>query len=314
MNEQIVIGADTNHPLNGVLTLPDTMHDLVPGVVLVHGSGPSNMDEKIGNVAPFKDFAEGLSARGIAVLRYDKRTFVYAKQMRADKAITVRQETIEDALLATDLLRRDPRVDSRKVFILGHSMGGMLAPRIDAEGGCFAGIIIMAGSPRKLEELIIDQSHDVVASLNRFLRIIAKKQVTKLSSKFRNIYNLTDDEAKSTRVMGKGVTAYYFKEMGEYPSVQCLRELDKPVLIAQGDRDLQVSVERDFALYKSILGDKPNVTFKLYPNLNHAFVPALYSTILKAKKEYKVARGVDQRVLNDVADWIFSAAPDPRTG
>ena len=76
------------------------------------------MDEKIGNITPFKDLAEGLSARGIAVIRYDKRTFVYGKQMRTDKEITVREETIEDAVLAADFLRRDPRIDSNKIIVL----------------------------------------------------------------------------------------------------------------------------------------------------------------------------------------------------
>jgi dienelactone hydrolase len=173
-NEKIVIGAETKYPLNGILAIPEATTGLFPAVVLVHGSGPSNMDEKIGNVTPFKDLAEGLSARGIAVLRYDKRTFVYGKQMRNDIGLSVKEETIEDAILAADFLRSDPRIHSSKVFILGHSMGGMLAPRIDVEGGNFAGIIIMAGSPRKLEEIIMDQNDDVLHSLNQLLRIIAK--------------------------------------------------------------------------------------------------------------------------------------------
>jgi dienelactone hydrolase len=303
-NEKIVIGAETKYPLNGILAIPEATTGLFPAVVLVHGSGPSNMDEKIGNVTPFKDLAEGLSARGIAVLRYDKRTFVYGKQMRNDIGLSVKEETIEDAILAADFLRSDPRIHSSKVFILGHSMGGMLAPRIDVEGGNFAGIIIMAGSPRKLEEIIMDQNDDVLHSLNRLLRIIAKKQIAKLSSKFHEIYNLTDEESKSTSVMGKYVRSYYFKEMGEHPAVNYLLESHKPLLILQGDKDFQVSVEKDFNRYKSLLGERPNVTFKLYPNLNHLFMPNVYGQILKMKKEYKVPQRVETHVIHDIADWI----------
>ncbi|MDQ0188881.1 alpha/beta hydrolase family protein [Alicyclobacillus cycloheptanicus] len=175
IDEEIVIGADTKFPLNGILTIPEETNGLFPAVVLVHGSGPSNRDERVGNVAPFKDLAEGLSARGIAVIRYDKRTFVYGKQMRTDSGLSVREETMEDAIRAANLLRSDPRIDADKIFILGHSMGGMLAPRIDAEGGDFAGIIMMAGSPRKLEEILLDQGEDALHSLNRVLKIIAKK-------------------------------------------------------------------------------------------------------------------------------------------
>lgn len=305
-DERIVIGANMNYPLNGILSIPDQTEELLPAVILVHGSGPSNMDEKIGNITPFRDLAEGLSSRGIAVIRYDKRTFIYGKQLRTDKGLTVREETIEDVILAAEFLRKDPRIDSHKVFILGHSMGGMLAPRIDAEGGNFAGIIIMAGSPRKLEEIIIDQSNDALESLNMFLRVIARKQIAKLFSKFSNIYNLTDEEAKSTVVLGKHLMSYYLKEMGEYPSTNYLKELHKPVLIMQGDKDFQISVERDFNAYKAMLSDKPNVTFKLYRNLNHAFMPFVYGKILKAKKEYKVAQHVEQQVISDIAEWIAS--------
>jgi len=137
VNEKIVLGAETNYPLNGILAIPDGTNGLLPAVVLVHGSGPSNMDEKVENITPFKDLAQGLSEKGIAVLRYNKRTFVYGKQMKTDTGLSVREETIEDAILAADFLRKDIRIDSNKMFILGHSMGGMLAPRIDAEGGDF---------------------------------------------------------------------------------------------------------------------------------------------------------------------------------
>lgn len=304
--EKIVLGAKTKYPLNGILTIPDETKGLIPAVVLVQGSGPSNMDEKIGNIYPFKDIAEGLSGKGIAVLRYDKRTFVYGKELRNDTAITVKEETIEDAILAAEFLRSDVRIDSNKIFIIGHSLGGMLAPRIDAEGGKFAGIIIMGGSPRKFEEILMDQNNEVLNSLNKLLKAIARKQIAALSSKFDNIYNLSDEEAKSTKVLGKYVRAYYLKEMGEHPSANYLNVLNKPIFILQGEKDFHVSVEKDFNGYKRILGDRSNVTYKLYPNLNHAFMPFVYGEIRKAKKEYKVAQHVDQQVINDMAEWIHS--------
>jgi dipeptidyl aminopeptidase/acylaminoacyl peptidase len=304
IGEKIVIGDETKYPLNGILTIPDEQNGLLPAVVLVHGSGPGNMDEKVGNNYPFKNLAEGLSEKGIAVLRYDKRTLIYGKEMKDDPRLSVKEETIEDAILAADFLRKDSRIDSNKIFIVGHSMGGMLAPRIDAEGGNFRGIIIMAGSPRKLEEILMDQSRDVLKSLNRFLKMIAKKQIAKMSTKFDNIYNLNDEEAKSIVVLGKHVRAFYLKEMGEHPPIEYLKGLSKPVFILQGDKDFQVSTEKDFDEYRNLLGELPNVTFKLYPNLNHLFMPFVYGEILKTKKEYKVAQQVDEQVVNDIADWI----------
>jgi dipeptidyl aminopeptidase/acylaminoacyl peptidase len=94
--------------------------------------------------------------------------------------------------------------------------------------------------------------------------------------------------------------------MGEHPSINYLKTLDKPVLILQGDKDFQVTVEKDFDVYRNLLGDMPNVTFKLYPNLNHLFMPSVYGEILKAKKEYKVTQHVDKQVINDISDWILS--------
>lgn len=306
--EKIVIGAGTQYPLNGILSIPNETNGLLPAVLLVHGSGPGNMDAKAGNNYPFKDLAEGLSKRGIAVLRYDKRTLVHGKKMKNDTGMSVREETIEDAILAADVLRKDSRIDSNKIFIIGHSFGGMLAPRIDAEGGNFAGLIMMAGSPRKFEEIMLSQNNNLLDSLNWFLKMIARKQISALSAKFDNIYNLTDEEAKSTKVLGKYVRAYYFKEMGERPARNYLSKLDKPILILQGEKDVQATVDEDFEGYKRILEDKRNATFKLYPNLNHLFMPSIYGNILKVQKEYKVAQNVDKQVIHDISDWILSLA------
>lgn len=307
LEEKIVIGTGTKYWLNGILSIPAETNGLFPAVVLVHGSGPLNMDEKVGNNYLFKDLAEGLTNKGIAVLRYDKRTFIYGKEMRNHPELTVKEETIEDAILATALLRNDSRIDSERLFIIGHSMGGMLSPRIDEEGGNFAGLIIMGGTTRKLEEVIIEQNNEVLKSLNRFLQVIVRKQIAKLSSKFDNIYNMSDDEARSTLVLGKYCRAYYLKEMGEHPLVHYLESLNKPMLILQGDKDFHVSIEKDFNQYKELLKEKQNVTFKLYHNLNHLFMPSIYGKIQKAKKEYKVAQHIDEQVINDISDWILSA-------
>ena len=166
VTEKITIGENSKYPLNGLLTLPKELSSPVPAVVFVHGSGASNMDEKVGKLTPFKDLAEGLARHGIASVRYDKRSFAHGFKILRDKSlvITVKEETVDDAIMAAALLRKDPRIDPKKVFIIGHSMGGMLSPRIDAEGGNFRGLIIMAGSPRKLEEIMLDQNEAVLRS------------------------------------------------------------------------------------------------------------------------------------------------------
>ena len=129
-SEKVIIGEGTAFPLNGKLTFPDGVSGPVPAVVMVHGSGSSNMDEQVMKLTPFRDLAEGLAKQGIASIRYDKRSFVHARKMLR-QCITVKEETIDDALLAINMLKSDPRIDKERIFILGHSMGAMLAPRID---------------------------------------------------------------------------------------------------------------------------------------------------------------------------------------
>lgn len=304
--EKIIIGENTKYPLNGLLTLPENITEPVPAVVFVHGSGSSNMDEKVGQLTPFKDLAEGLTNKGIASIRYDKRSFAHGLKMVRDKStiITVKEETIDDAILATELLKKDSRIDSHNIFIIGHSMGGMLAPRIDSEGGKYKGLIIMAGTPRKLEDVMLEQNEAVLCSTKGLVNWIVRKQVAKLSGLFSGLYELSDEEAKKKKVMG-GTTLYYFKEMGEHSVADYLATTKKPMLIVQGEKDFQVSVEKDFNEYKRLLNDKTNVEFRLYENLNHAFVNYLYSDILKAKQEYNTERHIGEEVISDIADWIM---------
>ena len=302
--ENIIVGKGTNYPLHGLLTLPDDTTKPVPAVVFVHGSGASNRDEKVGKLTPFKDLAEGLAAHGIASVRYDKRSFAYGRKMLKEKNITVKEETIEDAVRATQLLRKDGRIDRNRIFIVGHSMGAMLAPRIDAQGGNYCGLILMAGSPYKLEDIILRQNQQAMGGLNKLLQWIAAFQVKKLKKTFAGLYDLTDEEAKKRKFAG-GTTLYYFKEMGEHPAPGFLKLTRKPLLILQGEKDFQASAAVDFTGYQTLLEGHDNATFKLYPGLNHAFVPALSDDINKARKEYAEERHIGDEVIGDIARWIL---------
>ena len=307
--ETIVVGEGTKYPLKGILTLPENISAPVPAVIFVHGSGASNMDEKVGKLTPFKDLAEGLASHGIASVRYDKRSFAHGFKLIKEKDVTVTMETIEDAVMATELLKADDRIDSEKIFIIGHSMGAMLAPRIDAEGGKYKGLILLAGSPRRLEEIMLDQNKEVLRSTKGFVHWIVKKQVAKLSAMFDGLYELSAEEAKKVKV-GGGTTLYYFKEMGEHRASDYLESLEKPVMIMQGEKDFQATVEKDFQAYQKLLAGKDNVTFKLYEGLNHAFVPSIYGELMKAKQEYNVEQHIGENVIADIAQWILKSCAE----
>ena len=285
--EKIIVGKGTDYPLKGLLTLPSSNAGKVPAVVLVHGSGASNMDERVYKLTPFKDLADGLAKQGIASVRYNKRTFVYGWKMRK-LTPSVWDETVEDAIRATDLLKRDPRLDPDRVFIIGHSMGAMLAPRIDAEGGNYRGLILMAGAPGRLEEIIIRQLKQAGQSKGSIMRAIVRLEDRIFSKKFTGLYDLTDEEAERQLLR----------------CLQTMKESEKPVLIMQGGKDFQALPSEDFAGFQEQLQGRKNVEYRLYENLNHLFVTGIYNDILKARKEYKVEQRIAPEVIDDIADFI----------
>ena len=299
--EKVIVGQGTEFPLNGLITFPDGAEGPVPAVVMVHGSGSSNMDEKVMKLTPFRDLARGLARHGIASIRYDKRSFVHARKM-LKQCITVREETIDDAVLAVNILKSDPRIDKDRIFILGHSMGAMLAPRIDSEGGDVSGLIMMAGTPYRLEDIFVRQLGQARESKTvvKWIAAIEDKIFTK---KFDDLYSMSDEEAKSKKFAG-GTTLYYFKEMGRKTAADYLLENEKPVLIMQGGRDFQVLADVDYLKFKELLAERRNTFYRLYPDLNHVFVDAIYDDISKASKEYSTERHIGEEVISDIASFI----------
>ena len=306
-SEKITVGAGTDYPLKGLLTLPDDLSGPVPAVVMVHGSGASNMDEKVMKLTPFKDLAEGLARHGIASLRYDKRTFAHGFKLICQKhfTVTVKEETIEDAILALQMLKNDPRIDCGRIFILGHSMGAMLAPRIDAEGGDVKGLIMMAGTPYRLEDIVLRQLKQAGRGRSILNRIVML-EYRFYRRKFRGLYEMSDEEAKKKKFAGN-LTLYYFKEMGRKTAADYLLESSKPAFILQGGKDFQVLAKRDYRMFRKLLAGSANTRFKLYPDLNHIFVRGIYDDILKASKEYKVERHIPEEVIADIAAFIRDA-------
>ncbi|WP_339226760.1 alpha/beta fold hydrolase [Oceanobacillus sp. FSL K6-2867] len=294
--EQVVVGEGTEYELEGTLTLPNQASDNLPAVVLVQGSGPSDRDEAVFGYKPFRDIAWGLAEQGIAVLRYDKRTYTYGSTMSPDelKSLTVYEETVEDAVRAADLLKNDSRIDSKNVFLGGHSLGGMLAPRIDLDGD-FAGLIILAGSPRSLWEIIYDQGMDMYEDENQIAFVQAEYE------KAQGLKDLTEEEALSETLYG--LPAYYFQEMDSFNAGALAAESEKPLLLLQGEDDFQVYFDKDFALWQEILADKEDATFISYPGLNHFFVD-YDGPDAGTIAEYEHPGVVDEQVVDNMAEWI----------
>lgn len=297
--KNVVIGAG-EWKLRGILTLP-LKSSPFPAVVLVHGSGANDMDESLGPNKIFKDIAWGLASKGIAVLRYNKRNFEHAlKSLELSESMTVKKETIEDALLAVSYLRETTEINSKKNFILGHSLGGMLIPKIANLDMNIAGFIIMAGSARPLEDVILEQ-YEYIFSLDGVITEDEKKYLELVEKQVDKVKDPNLSEKVSSKELPIGIPAKYWLDLRGYNPPEAASTINKPVLILQGERDYQTTI-KDFELWKKYLALKKNVQFNLYQKLNHEFVEG---TGKSAPQEYNIPCHVSESVINDIADWII---------
>ena len=296
LNERdIILNAGTRWELDGKITSSSNSDGKV-AVVIVHGTGPNDMDLTFGMNKMYRDIAWGLAEQGVDVLRYDKRTHTYgAESAVVPEKLTVKDKTIDDAIAAAKFLKAE---GYDKVFLIGHSLGGMLAPRIVSESnGAFDGFISMAGSPRTLAEISYDQSIAATKNPIELMAIELEKKKT--------VDMLGWDEAKSISTTVFGYSAYFQKEMAGKDAGTIAKSLDVPMLFLHGDKDWQVYVDKDFDKWKEILAGKPNVEFILYEGLNHMFAESKGDNV-GTVAEYYPRNDVSNEVIEDMAEFILS--------
>jgi len=290
----VTIGTD-EWKLSGTLTVPVGKR-AVPGVVLVHGPGPHDRDEEIYSNRIFRDLAEGLSSRGIAVLRYDKRTLTYGDKM-GDMAFTLDQETVEDAVRAIGVLRQQPEVAGNRVYVLGHSLGGYAAPRIAARDGKLAGIIFFAANARPIEDVALDQN-DYLAHLQGDPSPEIQQRLDALKTEVGRVKNLQPGTPPPQLLLG--LPGVYLMDLKNYNPAAQAKQLNIPMLFLLGGRDFQIT-SKDFALWKAALAGRDNVQFKEYPALNNIFVAGEGKP---GPSDYLKQGNVDPAVINDIATFI----------
>ncbi len=281
--------------LPGTITIPNG-EGLFPSVVLVHGSGPNDRDETIGPNKPFKDIAWGLASNNIIVLRYDKRTKVYPAETAGDKNLTVKEEVIDDAIEAVKLLKTYEEVDQNRIYVLGHSLGAMMAPQIATFEENVSGLIMLAAPARSLEDLMYNQTVylselDGVVDENESLAInMTKDALEKIKA-----LNISEDEQILT------VYRAYWEYLNNYDQVETADNLNIPILLMQGKRDYQVTYEGDYAIWNITFYNNNNVLLKNYELLNHLFISGEGPP---SNAEYMTQGHVSQDVIQDISTWI----------
>ena len=240
--------------LPGTLVLPHgaSTERPAPAVVFVHGSGPNDRDETLGPNHLFRDLADSLAAAGIASLRYDKRTYVYRAETASISGgkLDYDVETVDDAVAAIDLLRRTAGIDPQRIYVVGHSQGAMLAPRIAACSGKAAGCVMLAAPARTLDVLLHEQ-----------LRHLAPQS------------GMTVAQADSTaESMWHKLPADYRAMASAYDPVAEAAALGVPMLFLQGGNDYQVTAA-DFSLYQEALRGNPHALFVFLPEADHLMRP-----------------------------------------
>ncbi len=286
-------------PLPGTLTLPSG-DGVVPAVLLIAGSGPNDRDESIGPNKPFADIAQGLAAKGIASLRYDKRTRVYAGKMTG--GITVDDEVTDDAVSALKMLMQQLRIDAKQVFVLGHSLGALMLPRILArEPGVKGGIALAAPATLDLD-IVIRQMRYVSGVQHATPQQIEAAIAPVISA--RDAIAHADPQHPPPGEFFHAPASYWLSLRG-YDAIAVARSLQQPLLVLQGGGDYQVTPADDFVKWQRAFAGNGRVTLKLYPELSHLFMPAGSPP---SPADYAKAAHVDAGVIRDITAWITAQA------
>jgi uncharacterized protein len=297
LGEEISFGL-AEMPLSGTLILPDSENPPAI-VVLVHGSGPNDRNEKIGPNHPFKDIALGLNELGIGSLRYDKRTYLYGSEIAANPLAGLYEETVEDAVLAVTYIKEQVNPSAR-IYILGHSLGGYAIPYINSELSktdyMVDGYISMAGSVSSLNELIVIQT-EYLSNLDGEITDEEQQQIDMITEEMNKVDHVM--EVDDTELI-LGIAAGYWKSLENYDVVGLAQEIEAPILLLQGTRDYQVTVS-EYDKWLEIYKNKTNVTSYLFDGLNHLMI---YGEGPMGPDEYMVASQVDSQVIDAIQGFI----------
>ena len=287
--EDVTIPTPRGFTMGATLTKPSGATRRLPVVVTITGSGPEDRDEgipSVGDYRPFRQLADTLGRRGIAVLRYDERG---VGATGGDFAAATSADFADDIRTIVAWLRTRPDIDPSRIVLAGHSEGGMLAPMVAADDPKLAGIVLMAG-PSQSGRTILD------FQLRNGIRGDTSHTSTQRDSMMATVPRMLDSVLNATPWMR------YF---GSYDPIATIKRVKVPVLILQGGTDQQVTPEQAGELQAALRASgNRRVTMRLFPETNHLMVadpsgfPGGYATLPSVR--------VRPEVVGAVADWVVA--------
>ncbi len=289
----VTVRTSAGHTLAGTLTLPRDVRGPVPAVVTITGSGQQDRDETIPIVSGFRLFrqvADTLGRRGIAVLRLDDRGIGGS----GGDVNGTSADFADDIRAAVAYLRTRPEIDAARIALVGHSEGGMIAPMIAADDPGLAAIVLMAG-PSQTGRQIMDYQLAMMLSLDT-TRSAAQRDSA-----------LAATRAEFEAGAGRAAWMRYFLA---YDPVPTLRRVRQPVLVMHGATDRQVTAEQAEEIARTLrAAGNSQVTVRVFTDRNHLFLrdpegyPPGYARLASGR--------VDDEVMGTLADWLATTLRTP---
>jgi dienelactone hydrolase len=285
--------------LAGTLTLPKKGKAPYPAAIIITGSGGQDRDGAIGVFNLYKLIAEQLSSAGIAALRLDDRGV--GKSTAPQGRTTSYLDLVSDSRAAFDYLYQRSEIDRKKIAFIGHSEGSDTALIIAADDSRVAAIVLLAGSSRTIERIVLEQTLYQIALQDT----IDPSDRSKMPSAALNILKLVE-EAKSSPPPGSaGTDKYsYFREHAANNPLAIARRVRCPVLILNGERDTQVLPYHALELAQALTeGGNKEVRLRILPNLTHIFTPSPLDKSVTAEAATEISRDFLQTLQN----WAVGA-------
>jgi pimeloyl-ACP methyl ester carboxylesterase len=262
----------------------------LPAVVLIGGGGPLDRDESDGPIRPFRDLGDGLASRGIVTIRFDKRAF--ARPQTLEPRFTLDDDLINDGLSAVAVLRREPLVDSSRVLIVGHGLGGLAAIEIAHRSGDLAGLVMVGVPARPLIYVTLERLRDMDPDEN----VMARAAV--------DVQAIADGSAPPHAPV-LGVPAAFWYDLAKRDLFEDVRTLGCPVLLVRGEVDEYASANDHQRWLQQLRGKQARN--EEVPIINHLLVPPISRALTHAEIEAGAAPTIPKYVLDMLADFVTKA-------